>query len=458
MRLVLTASLLVSCAAPLAARYTPPACDGSEYSDVPQASLYCPWIKQLKVDEITAGCGGGNYCPDNPVTRQMLAVMLERAVRGTDTFKIDAGTLDGFDSSQFQRKYAKVANVAQSGGDYNHPTTAMNNLGTWCGVPSSANTCLLNVWPGVYILPGALVLPSYVDLAGAGVQTTMIYRPGGAVAETPVVIAQGYGEIRDLSILSSGANHAMAVLANDGSQRTLRRVLVNAFGSAVGAIGLRVTNGSLVNLENCQVFAGSAPTALALEVAGGTPSKAVARMALLSAGSSAGGTCVGVEVGGGNHSVELYEAFASATSCGTGIGIRAAANGIWQGGYSSVFGSTVKNIAFQLVAPSSGFTIQGVFLQAFGADATALVVDSGGAVSLFGANLQGEDQSVTLSAGSDVFLENSIVGFGGLATTVAGDGFHIGNSAVYGAPSGPGTFKCVNSHDGAFDPVLADCT
>ena len=63
--------------------FTPPACTGI-FLDVP-----CPggfavnWVEQLYNDGITAGCGGGDYCPDNPVTRAQMAVFLEKAVRGT---------------------------------------------------------------------------------------------------------------------------------------------------------------------------------------------------------------------------------------------------------------------------------------------------------------------------------------------------------------------------------------
>jgi hypothetical protein len=36
------------------------------------------WIEQLAAEGITAGCGGGNYCPEDPVTRAQMAVFLVR--------------------------------------------------------------------------------------------------------------------------------------------------------------------------------------------------------------------------------------------------------------------------------------------------------------------------------------------------------------------------------------------
>jgi len=37
------------------------------------------WIEQLAAEGITGGCGNGNYCPDDSVTRAQMAVFLVRA-------------------------------------------------------------------------------------------------------------------------------------------------------------------------------------------------------------------------------------------------------------------------------------------------------------------------------------------------------------------------------------------
>jgi hypothetical protein len=55
--------------------YAPPACTGV-FGDVPCPSLYADWIEDLFDRGITAGCGGGNYCPSDPVTRGQMAVFL----------------------------------------------------------------------------------------------------------------------------------------------------------------------------------------------------------------------------------------------------------------------------------------------------------------------------------------------------------------------------------------------
>ncbi|MBL8063023.1 MAG: S-layer homology domain-containing protein, partial [Anaerolineales bacterium] len=59
--------------------YTPPAVNGNTgFSDVPADYWAAAWIKQLAAEAITGGCGGGNYCPSNPVTRDQMAVFLQK--------------------------------------------------------------------------------------------------------------------------------------------------------------------------------------------------------------------------------------------------------------------------------------------------------------------------------------------------------------------------------------------
>lgn len=80
--------------------FQPGTCKGL-FNDVPEANDFCPWIEQLAADQVSAGCGDKKFCPDQPVTRQQAAELLEKAMRGTATWQVDAGTLDGLDSSAF---------------------------------------------------------------------------------------------------------------------------------------------------------------------------------------------------------------------------------------------------------------------------------------------------------------------------------------------------------------------
>ena len=62
--------------------YTPPPCVNPAFSDVPCSSNFAPWINELVAEGITSGCGGGNYCPNNPVNRQQMAVFLLKTREG----------------------------------------------------------------------------------------------------------------------------------------------------------------------------------------------------------------------------------------------------------------------------------------------------------------------------------------------------------------------------------------
>jgi hypothetical protein len=61
------------------ASYTPPGLgSGTGFGDVSASHWAAAWIKQLVIEGITAGCGSGNYCPEQPVTRAQMAVFLVR--------------------------------------------------------------------------------------------------------------------------------------------------------------------------------------------------------------------------------------------------------------------------------------------------------------------------------------------------------------------------------------------
>jgi hypothetical protein len=60
------------------AGFTPPPCTTASFTDVPCASPFAPWVQELVARAITAGCGGGLYCPTDPVTRGQMAVFLTK--------------------------------------------------------------------------------------------------------------------------------------------------------------------------------------------------------------------------------------------------------------------------------------------------------------------------------------------------------------------------------------------
>ena len=61
--------------------HTPPPCTGV-FADVPCPSPFAPWIEELAAEGVTGGCGSGDYCPASPVTRAQMSVFLLKIEHG----------------------------------------------------------------------------------------------------------------------------------------------------------------------------------------------------------------------------------------------------------------------------------------------------------------------------------------------------------------------------------------
>ncbi len=61
-------------------RQVSPAPATATFSDVPTTHPYFRFVEALATAGITGGCGGGLYCPNNPVTRGQMAVFLASAL------------------------------------------------------------------------------------------------------------------------------------------------------------------------------------------------------------------------------------------------------------------------------------------------------------------------------------------------------------------------------------------
>jgi hypothetical protein len=59
---------------------TSPAPAVATFSDVPTNHPFFRFIEAMAASGVTVGCGGGKYCPDDPVTRGQMAVFFGRAL------------------------------------------------------------------------------------------------------------------------------------------------------------------------------------------------------------------------------------------------------------------------------------------------------------------------------------------------------------------------------------------
>ncbi len=63
--------------------FVPPSCSGV-FADVPcPGGFAVDWIEQLALEGITGGCGGGDFCPNNAVRRDQMAVFLLKTLEGS---------------------------------------------------------------------------------------------------------------------------------------------------------------------------------------------------------------------------------------------------------------------------------------------------------------------------------------------------------------------------------------
>jgi hypothetical protein len=82
-----------------ATHFIPAGCvAGAEiFTDVDDSSPFCPWIQQAYLDDITGSCASAplRYCPEDPVSRQQLAMVIERGVQERWSLVGNGGTTPG---------------------------------------------------------------------------------------------------------------------------------------------------------------------------------------------------------------------------------------------------------------------------------------------------------------------------------------------------------------------------
>jgi hypothetical protein len=72
--------------------YSPQACSSPPFADLPTSSPFCRFVAELARRGVGGGCGSGNYCPADPVTREQMAVCVAVAFFGLDLYGPQAGS------------------------------------------------------------------------------------------------------------------------------------------------------------------------------------------------------------------------------------------------------------------------------------------------------------------------------------------------------------------------------
>ncbi|MBL0225716.1 MAG: tail fiber domain-containing protein [Geobacteraceae bacterium] len=164
------------------------------------------------------------------------SVTTAKIAAGAVTDSQISGTISAakLDLSGVQKKYAKVAVVAQSGGDYSDPATAMGDVATWCGTPSAANPCLLKIMPGVYTVTSAVAMQPYIDIEGSGEKVTKITSVlSSDLLQITVATLRGAdnAELRSLTVENTGTGNYTVAILNTSVSPSLLHVTATALGS-----------------------------------------------------------------------------------------------------------------------------------------------------------------------------------------------------------------------------------
>jgi len=92
--------------------------ESTGFSDVSYDDFAAPWIKQLAAEGITDGCGDGRFCPNDPVTRDQMAVFLVRTFDLPLAEPPDVEVLPNFthyiDPTNYFHVVGEVVNLSES--------------------------------------------------------------------------------------------------------------------------------------------------------------------------------------------------------------------------------------------------------------------------------------------------------------------------------------------------------
>ena len=230
--------------------YTAPTCvPGVPFADITCTTGFDAWIEQFGRDGISTGCGGGDYCPGTPVTRDQMAVFIERAMRGTANWPAHTQLVWALKNAD------ATPNPTGSGQALVAAITAIPTSGN--DAPSASNPWLVKLGPGIYDLGSAQPnLPAYVSMEGSGVEVTTIQSSSGT---GPLMTCKGNANVSFLTVINVGTASQASGLWLSGPTR-LSHVGVRVSGASGINSALVVNETGTITLNNVRLEASGGGT------------------------------------------------------------------------------------------------------------------------------------------------------------------------------------------------------
>jgi hypothetical protein len=400
--------------------YTPPACvPGVPFSDITCTTGFDPWIEQFGLDGITAGCGGGNYCPGTPVTRDQMAVFIEAAMRGTSNWPPHTVLV-------FHHQAGETNSNLNSGTELLSMVAAIPSSGS--EAPSGGNPWLIRLGPGIYDLgSGSLTLPAYTALEGAGQDITVITATGYADTAHGTVIMGDHGKLSRLNVNNTGGNsdEIAVLLPSLATKVALDHVTLtgsNPSNASGIAYGLYANSNTSFSLVDCEVTVHGAFSNLGLSAASSTDESRLDGVRVNIYGANGSGLSWGFWGNGASPVISNSRVYVSGGAGQYGI------YDFGGGGALDLRGSEVYTYG-----PGGAVIVNGVFATLVG----DLLQSPGVGVNTAGSGLSADISNCNIT-GTTNWLTN-------------GSGFTVtvGASKLAGTTTGAGTTHCFGNYTGS---------
>ena len=324
----------------------------------------------------------------------------------------------------YQHKYGKVAVVAQTGGDYTDPVSAMNAIATWCGTPSETNPCLVKIMPGVYTVNSPVYMSAYVDIEGSGEKVTKI---GGNLCGTGILLGASNAEVRNITIENTSVE------------------LCDGFRNAV------VNNNASPSIRNVTAIATQGHFSWAIYNLSSSPQ--LTNVTAISAGAGPLGQSTGIyNLGSSPTIINVWSSGSGAKIAYGMINTQGSAAEV-RGGSFSASGAFAQNNG--ITNSSSSLTISNLTISASGPGSNG-IQNAAATLTAQGVRIISSGVGMQAMGTATSKIYDSVIEGTTYKITLDGQSSYLNNTQLQGGPiylySG-GVIKCHNVYDENFDPL-----